>query len=143
MWQTSAKSIIDTDEQIKVLSTPPPTHVIKCLTCREMDDTQSLAAPSLIGCQALEQYLLLTKTARGTAAVELIQRVLEAPGVYVFGELLETECMKELSRGTNANYVQLLELFAYGTYKDYKRKRSGMWCTWREMCIWFPSFRAS
>ena len=89
-----------------------------------MDDTQTAVAPSLIGCQALEQYLLLTKTARGTAAVELVQRVLEAPGVYVFGELLETDCVKELSLGTNANYVQLLELFAYGTYKDYKRERN-------------------
>ena len=88
----------------------------------DMDDSQSTAAPALIGCQGLEQFLLLTKTARGTAAVELIQRVLEAPGVYVFGELLETECVKELAGGTNANYVQLLELFAYGTYKEYKRK---------------------
>lgn len=87
-----------------------------------MDDSQSTAAPALIGCQGLEQFLLLTKTARGSAAVELIQRVLEAPGVYVFGELLETECVKELASGTNANYVQLLELFAYGTYNEYKRK---------------------
>ena len=88
-----------------------------------MDDSQTVSAPSLIGCQALEQYLLLTKTARGTAAVDLIQRVLEAPGVYVFGELLETECVRELASGDNASYVKLLELFAYGTYKDYKCKQ--------------------
>lgn len=56
--------------------------------------------------------------------MELIERVLEASGVYVFGELLETECVKDLSSGTNAKYVQLLELFAYGTYSDYKRKMS-------------------
>lgn len=87
-----------------------------------MDDPQSTAAPSLIGCQGLEQFLLLTKTARGPAAVELIQRVLEAPGVYVFGELLETECVKELASGENASCVKLLELFAYGTYNEYKRK---------------------
>lgn len=89
-----------------------------------MDDSQSAAAPALIGCQGLEPYLLLTKTARGSAAVELIQRVLEAPGVYVFGELLETESVKDLATGDNASYVKLLELFAYGTYSDYKRKTS-------------------
>lgn len=87
-----------------------------------MDDSQSTAAPALIGCQGLEQFLLLTKTARGPATVDLIHRVLEAPGVYVFGELLETECVKELASGENASYVKLLELFAYGTYNDYKRK---------------------
>ena len=102
----------------------PPTADIYQSNYRDMDDPQSTAAPALIGCQGLEQYLLLTKTAKGTAAVELVQRVLEAPGVYVFGELLETECVKELSSGENANYVKLLELFAYGTYKDYKRKMS-------------------
>jgi COP9 signalosome complex subunit 7 len=88
-----------------------------------MDDPQSTAAPALIGCQGLEQFLLLTKTARGPAAVDLIHRVLEAPGVYVFGELLETECVKDLVSGENASYVKLLELFAYGTYNDYKRKK--------------------
>lgn len=92
-----------------------------------MDDPQSTAAPALIGCQGLEQFLLLTKTARGPAAVELIQRVLEAPGVYVFGELLETECVKELAGGANASYFQLLELFAYGTYNEYKRKIFWNW----------------
>ena len=54
-----------------------------------MDD--SLALP-LVGCQDLEQFLLLSKTARGPAAVQLIKQALEAPGVYVFGELLESEC---------------------------------------------------
>lgn len=37
----------------------------------------------------LEQFLLLAKTAKGAAAVELVKQVLEAPGVYVFGELLD------------------------------------------------------
>ena len=81
-------------------------------------------APALIGCQGLEQFLLLAKTAKGPAVCELIKQTLEAPGVYVFGELLETECVKELASGTHANYVQLLEIFAFGTYRDYKSKRT-------------------
>ena len=90
-----------------------------------MDDNQSAPVLPLAGCQGLEQFLLLAKNARGPAAVELVKQALEAPGVYVFGELLETECVKELSGGTDGNYVRLLELFAYGTYGDYRGADSG------------------
>lgn len=85
-----------------------------------MDDSQTALALPLVGSNGLEQFLLLAKTARGPAAVELVKQALEAPGVYVFGELLETECVKGLSGGPDANYIKLLELFAYGTYVDYK-----------------------
>lgn len=37
----------------------------------------------------LEQFVLLAKSAKGAAAIELIKQVLEAPGVHVFGELLD------------------------------------------------------
>lgn len=89
---------------------------------RSMEDPPP--APTLVGCQGLEQFLLLAKTAKGPAVCELIKQTLEAPGVYVFGELLETECVKELASGIHANYVQLLEIFAFGTYRDYKSKRT-------------------
>lgn len=39
--------------------------------------------------------------------------------MYVFGELLELANVQELAEGTNAAYLQLLNLFAYGTYPDY------------------------
>lgn len=85
-----------------------------------MDDSQAAPVLPLVGCQGLEQFLQLAKTARGPAVVELVKQALEAPAVYVFGELLETECVRELSEGPDANYVRLLELFAYGTYGDYR-----------------------
>lgn len=87
-----------------------------------MDDSQVAPTLPLVGCQGLEQFLLLAKTARGPAAVDLVKRALEASGVYVFGELLETECVRELSEGPDASYARLLELFAYGTYGDYKSR---------------------
>ena len=37
----------------------------------------------------LEQFVLLAKSAKGAAAVELVKQALDAPGVYVFGELLD------------------------------------------------------
>lgn len=36
-----------------------------------------------------EQFVLLAKGTRGAAAIGLIQQILEAPNVFVFGELLE------------------------------------------------------
>uniref|UniRef100_A0A493TJD7 COP9 signalosome subunit 7B n=1 Tax=Anas platyrhynchos platyrhynchos TaxID=8840 RepID=A0A493TJD7_ANAPP len=70
-------------------------------------------------CNLLEQFILLAKGTSGSALTALINQVLEAPGVYVFGELLELANVQELAEGTNAAYFQLLNLFAYGTYPDY------------------------
>ena len=67
----------------------------------------------------LEQFVILAKTARGTAAVELVKQVLEAPGVHVFGELLDTENIKELANGPHSMYFELLRLFAFGTFREY------------------------
>ncbi|XP_046413925.1 COP9 signalosome complex subunit 7b isoform X2 [Neodiprion fabricii] len=67
----------------------------------------------------LEQFVLLAKTAKGAAAVELIKQAVEAPGVNVFGELLDMPNIKELENGPYAEYWNTLNLFAYGTYKQY------------------------
>ena len=44
----------------------------------------------------LEQFVLLAKTAKGAAAVSLVNQVLEASGVYVFGELLDMPNIQEV-----------------------------------------------
>nr|CAD7411772.1 unnamed protein product [Timema cristinae] len=72
----------------------------------------------------LEQFVLLAKSAKGAAAVELIKQVLEAPGVHVFGELLDMPNMLELENGPHSNYLQVLHLFAYGTYRQYLDNRT-------------------
>ncbi|KAJ3416823.1 Serine hydroxymethyltransferase, cytosolic [Chytridiales sp. JEL 0842] len=43
----------------------------------------------------LEPFLLLAKGAKGGACVQMIQDVLNAPGIYVFGELLESPNIAE------------------------------------------------
>ena len=48
------------------------------------------------GCKELEQFVLLAKTAKGAAAADLVTRALEAPGVFVFGELLDSPNIKEV-----------------------------------------------
>ena len=47
--------------------------------------------------QHLEPFLILAKTAKGAALKALIIQVLEANGVYVFGEFLELPCVTEVS----------------------------------------------
>uniref|UniRef100_A0A2K6S7T1 COP9 signalosome subunit 7A n=2 Tax=Boreoeutheria TaxID=1437010 RepID=A0A2K6S7T1_SAIBB len=49
--------------------------------------------------QNQEQFLLLAKSAKGAALATLIHQVLEAPGVYVFGELLDMPNVRELKPG--------------------------------------------
>lgn len=72
----------------------------------------------------LEQFVILAKNVKGNAAVELVKQVLEAPGVYVFGELLDMQNVQELANGPQSGYFKLLNVFAYGTYSDYKANRS-------------------
>lgn len=75
--------------------------------------------PSGIG-NSLEQFVLLAKSARGAGLVALVKQVLEAPGVFVFGELLQMPNVEELAKGEHEPYWKLLQLFAFGTYSDYK-----------------------
>lgn len=45
----------------------------------------------------LEQFILLAKSARGAATIKLIDQVLESPGIYVFGELLQMPNIQEVN----------------------------------------------
>ncbi|GES85943.1 fizzy-related protein homolog [Rhizophagus clarus] len=75
--------------------------------------------------QRLEPYLLLSKSAKGGACVQLIKDALAAPGVYVFAELLDMPNVAELQNNEqHVSYHTLLRLFSYGTYKDYKENAS-------------------
>lgn len=81
---------------------------------------ESVPTPTEKACNnPLEQFILLAKSAKGAAALELIKQVIETPGVHVFGELLDMPNIKELENGPHAEYWNTLNLFAYGTYKEY------------------------
>jgi len=68
----------------------------------------------------LQQYLLLAKNAKGKACAALIQQVLSAPNVLVFGEFLDNPNVQQLAGTEEAKSLELLKVFAYGTYTDYK-----------------------
>ncbi|KAH7138668.1 hypothetical protein B0J11DRAFT_22330 [Dendryphion nanum] len=71
---------------------------------------------------ALEPFLALTKTANSPrAAADLITQATSAPNTYVFAELLQTPNIQNLrSSEEYASYLTLLEIFAWGTWSDYK-----------------------
>lgn len=86
-------------------------------------DTKKTAALTGGGSAAMEQFLLLAKSCRGLAAVQLVKQLLESPQLYVFGEFLDQPNIKELTASAEHKpYYELLEVFAFGTYKDYLRE---------------------
>ncbi|KAL5285734.1 COPS7B family protein [Megaselia abdita] len=70
------------------------------------------------------QFTILAKKCKGKALIELVKQVLESPGVHVFGELLSMPNIKELENTQDKKYLNTLNLFAYGTYKDYTKNPS-------------------
>ena len=48
------------------------------------------------GASALQQFTLLAKSAKGAACASLISQALDHPSIYVFGELLDTDSVKQV-----------------------------------------------
>lgn len=60
-----------------------------------IDETSETKKP--VAHNPLEQFVLLAKGTKGAACQDLIKTVLEAPGVYVFSELLEHANIRDVS----------------------------------------------
>lgn len=75
---------------------------------------------------ALEPFLALSKTANSPrAAADLVTQATSAPNTYVFAELLRTPNIQGLRESKDyALHLTLLEIFAWGTWEDYKSKTS-------------------
>ncbi|KAI9164443.1 hypothetical protein H9P43_008294 [Blastocladiella emersonii ATCC 22665] len=73
----------------------------------------------------LVPFLLLAKSSRGAASADLVAKVLEAPGVYVFAELMELAPIQQLAT-THPKVAATLRVFAYGTLADYKAQQADL-----------------
>ncbi|PVH98342.1 hypothetical protein DM02DRAFT_615849 [Periconia macrospinosa] len=75
---------------------------------------------------ALEPFLALSKSATSPrAAADLIAQATSAPNTYVFAELLQTPNIQKLRDSPEyASHYTLLEIFAWGTWGDYKSQQS-------------------
>jgi len=72
--------------------------------------------------EELKPFLLLAKSTKGAAAADLIRQVLEHPGVNVFGELLDMPNVQQLAGTSSAGSLELLRVFAFGTWSEYKAR---------------------
>jgi hypothetical protein len=63
------------------------------------------------GSAALEQFILLSQSVEGAAAAGLITDVLDTPGIYVFGELLDMPNINNVS----GSAVAVLLVFHHNT----------------------------
>jgi COP9 signalosome complex subunit 7 len=74
---------------------------------------------------AIKSYVSkMEKVTTGAQLIEFITSMLNDPHLYVFGEVVENEKIKQLSNTddkTKQSYA-LLELFAYGKYSDFKTR---------------------
>jgi len=73
-----------------------------------------------------DAFIISSKNLKSKALVPAIKQVLSSPNVYVFAEFLNQENVKSMKDSDDEevrkNY-ELLEIFAYGTYDDYKLKK--------------------
>ncbi|EPS37019.1 hypothetical protein H072_9400 [Dactylellina haptotyla CBS 200.50] len=75
--------------------------------------------------QALEEFILLGKSAPGAAAVANIQKCISSPNCFVFAELLELPNVQALQNDAeHAKWLEALKMFAYGSYMDYKKQKT-------------------
>ena len=75
---------------------------------------------SEVGNTSLLPFLQLAQSASGESAVEVIRECVEAPGVYIFVELLQMASIQSLAGSPDERYLKLLRLFAFGTLCDYR-----------------------
>ncbi|KAI9171827.1 COP9 signalosome subunit 7 (CsnG) [Paramyrothecium foliicola] len=68
-------------------------------------------------------FLALSKSATSPrAAADLVTRATSAPNTYVFTELLQTPSIQSLAGSQDfLPYLNLLQIFSYGTYQTYKQ----------------------
>lgn len=65
--------------------------------------------------------MLLAKQSKGRACVEIIKNATEDSSIYTFTELLESPNIAALKDNEEySKYYEVLKLFAFGTYQDYK-----------------------
>jgi len=73
---------------------------------------------------SLQQFIVgIKKTSAESALVLSIDQVISAPNVFVFGEYLNLENVQKLQGTPSQKHLDLLKIFAYGTYGDYKANK--------------------
>jgi len=69
---------------------------------------------------SLQTYVQFAEKAKGKQAAAVILQAIGANNVFVFGELLAVPSIQQLESTEDKKHVDLLRIFAYGTFFDYK-----------------------
>mmetsp|Transcript_30824 Transcript_30824/g.46516 ORF Transcript_30824/g.46516 Transcript_30824/m.46516 type:complete len:211 (-) Transcript_30824:130-762(-) len=76
---------------------------------------------------ALSQFVHLAQSQQGKACEAIVKQVLDHSNIFVFGELLECPNVQAISASPEgAKLLELLRVFAYGTYQDYKARADSL-----------------
>mmetsp|Transcript_88108 Transcript_88108/g.189138 ORF Transcript_88108/g.189138 Transcript_88108/m.189138 type:complete len:266 (-) Transcript_88108:112-909(-) len=73
---------------------------------------------------SLSQFVILAQSAQGRACEALVTQALDHGGVFVFGELLDCPNVQAMDSPDGRKLLELLRIFAYGTYPEYKARSS-------------------
>jgi len=72
----------------------------------------------------LENFRSLAEGTKGEGLTYIINSVIQHPQVFVFGEILNVQSVKDLATTPFKAYLDLLRIFAYGSYTEFKAKSS-------------------
>lgn len=75
---------------------------------------------------ALQHLCSLAQSSKGKAVAMIVQQALGHPSVFVFEELIEVPSVQQLADGPDKATLDLLKVFAYGTYADYKANQANL-----------------
>jgi len=70
----------------------------------------------------LEQFCTIAASQKGRACASIIKQVLSHRNIFVFGEFLTIPSVQALRESEFFKSFNTLELFAYGSYSDYKNQ---------------------
>eukprot|EP00457_Paulinella_chromatophora_P012264 gb/GEZN01012463.1/.p1 GENE.gb/GEZN01012463.1/~~gb/GEZN01012463.1/.p1 ORF type:complete len:271 (+),score=43.23 gb/GEZN01012463.1/:74-886(+) len=76
---------------------------------------------------ALEGFVTLMSSAKGDQCVMVLKQALKDPRIFVFGELVDHPNAAALAEDPKtAPWLELLKIFAYGTFRDYTAKKASL-----------------
>jgi COP9 signalosome complex subunit 7 len=69
---------------------------------------------------------VLANSSKGRAAAALIHEVLKSPHVFVYGALLQAPSIVALKDTEHKAHFELLQIFAFGTYAEWKSRSADL-----------------
>lgn len=73
----------------------------------------------------LENFRVLAEGTKGEGLTYIVTNAIKHPQVFVFGEILNVQSVKDLAANPQLkSYLELLRIFAYGSFTEFKAKEA-------------------